>query len=91
MTDPLLAETRVLVLGASGFIGSWVCRVVARSGAILTAVARDPAALARKLRRYEATAETVGADLATPRSGAALVERFRPTCVMNLVVGSGAG
>jgi UDP-glucose 4-epimerase len=85
MTDPQIRGARILVLGATGFIGSWVCRAAARSGAVLTAVGRDRSALARMLESFQFTAETAVVDLGVPGSGAAIVEQLQPTCVLNLV------
>ena len=85
MTPPLLGGTSVLVLGASGFIGSWVCRSAANHGAIVTAAARDPAALAGRLRRMGVEAQSVGADLAEPGSAGKLLGRVLPACVLNLI------
>jgi UDP-glucose 4-epimerase len=85
VTDPWFAGADILVLGASGFIGSWVCRIAARHGATVTAAARDPDALAQRLGRFGVIARTVGSDLVVPGSGAELLERVRPAGVLNLV------
>ena len=70
----------VLVLGASGFVGRWVARELARRGARVHAQAREPARLPQPFR---AGLELVQADLAEPGSVERLVAELRPALVIN--------
>jgi len=72
------AEERVLVLGATGFVGRWVSQLLDEAGANVTRVARDPGAAA------ELAGETVLADLAVPGQATEVVGRVRPSIVFNL-------
>ena len=76
-----LSGRRVLVLGASGFIGRWVAVRAAEAGANLTLQARD----ASRLPSAVAALGTVAtADLAEPGSAAGLVAGVDPDVVFNL-------
>jgi len=70
------------VLGASGFIGSWVVRMLRDQGARLHAVVRDPARAAA-LRGTSADAVTI-ADLARPWAVTEILAEVRPSIVFNL-------
>ncbi len=76
------AGVRVLVLGASGFIGAWVVRNLARVGASPHAVVRDQSQSLR-LTELGAAAVTV-ADLATPGAIEMVVRASTPAIVFNL-------
>ncbi|HYK62410.1 MAG TPA: NAD(P)-dependent oxidoreductase [Bryobacteraceae bacterium] len=70
---------RAVVLGASGFIGSWVARKLGEAGAETHLVVRDSAGVAAALggRVFEA-------DLAQPGAPAGIFEEIRPAIVFNL-------
>ena len=76
------AGTRVLVLGASGFIGGWVVRALARLGASPLAVVRDVSHTARVTDLGAAT--VIVADLMQPDSVAAIVRDASPAITFNL-------
>ena len=75
------AGVKVLVLGASGFIGNWTLRALSAEGATTHAVIRDPAAAARCHLPFS---EVIVEDLAPPGAVAAIVKRVRPSIVFNL-------
>lgn len=83
------AGVRVLVTGASGFIGGWVWRLLAEHGAEVWAAGRDGARL-----RGSAPAGAGGgiavADLSVPGAMAELIRRLRPAVTFNLA-GYGVG
>jgi nucleoside-diphosphate-sugar epimerase len=80
----VIAGARVLVLGASGFIGRWVARRVSLEGAHATFVVRDASAASPILARWRATGETVTADLSRSREAERLVRHHAPRVVFNL-------
>jgi dTDP-glucose 4,6-dehydratase len=80
-TDSPLRARRVLVLGASGFIGRWVVRELLQRGAHVLAAVRDPARLPS---RFGAGAEILSADLGATKSGTELLKRAAPDLVVNL-------
>jgi UDP-glucose 4-epimerase len=77
VSDPLAPYrgVRVLVTGATGFIGAWTARRLAEAGADLHVAVRGPAPL-------PGTPHLV--DLADPAAGPALVRRLAPAVVFNL-------
>lgn len=75
-----LRGRRALVLGASGFLGTWVARELVRRGARVLAQVRDPARLAPDLGDLEVRV----VDLLTPGSAAGLVRETRPDVVFSL-------
>jgi nucleoside-diphosphate-sugar epimerase len=70
---------RAVVLGASGFIGSWVARKLGEAGAETHLIVRNSAGVAASLggRVFEA-------DLAQPDALAGIFEEIRPAIVFNL-------
>jgi nucleoside-diphosphate-sugar epimerase len=80
----VIAGSRVLVLGASGFIGRWVARGMTARGAQATLVVRDAAAAAPILERWGARGELVTADLSCSGEGTRLVRHLAPQIVFNL-------
>jgi len=78
------AGVRTLVLGASGFIGSWTVSALVRAGADVVAVARDAPAVHLALARRRTAAHVVVADFTTRGAVTDVVARIRPTVVFNL-------
>lgn len=79
------AGRRVLVTGATGFIGAWLVRALGDSGAQLWLHGRDSDKLAQVARRHCVSAESLVADLAVAGAGAKLVHDARPDIIFNLV------
>lgn len=71
---------RVLVLGASGFIGRWVARLLDGAGAEVFLGVRDPGAVAAA----GLVGEALVVDLAVPGRATEVVDRLRPSIVFNL-------
>ncbi|MFN0109131.1 MAG: NAD-dependent epimerase/dehydratase family protein [Blastocatellia bacterium] len=76
--------TRVLVFGASGFIGRWVSRQLCCQGAKPFLVIRNRAAAERVFADYQVTGELVEADLQRLDSVGELIGRIKPDVVFNL-------
>ncbi|HET7230256.1 MAG TPA: NAD(P)-dependent oxidoreductase [Longimicrobium sp.] len=74
------AGVRVLVTGATGFLGRWTWKLLARGGAEVFALGRSRA----RLEAVPLPGRHVVADLTRPRSLAQVVEALRPTVVINL-------
>ncbi|MEE3331885.1 MAG: NAD-dependent epimerase/dehydratase family protein [Myxococcota bacterium] len=77
-------DRRVLVLGASGFVGRWVARALAASGAQLQLVARDEVAAGAVADAYAFSGDVHVADLREPEQAARLVKKLIPDVVFNL-------
>jgi nucleoside-diphosphate-sugar epimerase len=75
---------RALVLGASGFIGRWVARLLAARGAHVFHAVRDRHAFALIFRRWDLAGDVVEADLAEPGAAAAMLRALRPSVTFNL-------
>jgi nucleoside-diphosphate-sugar epimerase len=75
---------RVLVLGASGFIGRWVARHLTSAGADLVLAVRDPAAARALAAPYRIRGEILPVDLESPGSVGSLVSATLPAIVFNL-------
>jgi nucleoside-diphosphate-sugar epimerase len=71
-----VSRTNVLVVGATGFIGGWLCRAFNAAGAQVVGVCRTPPGPASPFR-------SILADLTLPGSGAQLIERTKPDLVVN--------
>lgn len=78
-------DTRVAVLGASGFVGRWVAGALGACGAKLFLVVRDPGRAQVLFERYAIEGEAIAVDLGD-ESGKleASLERIRPAIVFNL-------
>jgi len=75
---------RVLVLGASGFIGRWVARALTSAGATLVLVDRDAKRAEAICNAYEIRGEFLAADLAAPGTMDQLLSHARPDITFNL-------
>lgn len=75
-----------IVLGASGFIGRWVARLLTEAGAQLTLLVRDPAAAEATFRRYGIVGRVVTLDLLDAEAVAEFFAAERPAVVFNLAV-----
>lgn len=75
---------RVLVLGASGFIGRWVSRTLSRAGAELSLVVRDARAARPMFDEYAVEGSVLEADLGTARDVRRVVSSVEPWVTFNL-------
>jgi len=75
---------RVLVLGASGFIGRWVTLELSRVGAELTVLVRDPADAGQVLRAMGADPAVCRGELTDHASTRRTVTQIAPAIVFNL-------
>jgi nucleoside-diphosphate-sugar epimerase len=75
---------RVLVTGATGFIGRWVARWLSEAGAELWLAVRDPGAFASLASRYAIRGRAVAADLAAAGEFARVYREVRPAVTFNL-------
>jgi nucleoside-diphosphate-sugar epimerase len=75
---------RVLVTGATGFIGRWVARLLSAAGADLFVAARDRDQMARIAAEYEITGPMLEVDLARESAVRDVLREIRPACVFNL-------
>ncbi len=85
LPPPTLLGRRVLVLGATGFIGRWVARCAARAGADCLLQARSAAALAVLREPYDLRGAERIVDLAEPGAVEELLEAEPCDLVLNLV------
>lgn len=81
---------RVLILGASGFLGRRVARLAGLHGCEVHAAVRDPDRAADLLTRVESGARVHAVDLGLERDVADLLARVRPDVVFDLA-GYGVG
>ncbi len=75
---------RVLVTGATGFIGAFVARRLASLGAEVWITGRDLDALAETCRKYKFSASLIEADLSRRGEVSRVVARVRPDIIFNL-------
>lgn len=78
------AGARVLVLGASGFIGRWVARHLTRAGAIVTAGVRRPEKFAEIARAWGIRAEAFAFDAFDDDTVSQVISIAAPDIVFNL-------
>lgn len=85
-TSPLEAyrDVPVIVFGASGFVGRWVARGLARQGADLHLPVRDAASLEPLRGPYGLSGRLWPLDLMQPGAAADLCRELRPALVFNL-------
>jgi nucleoside-diphosphate-sugar epimerase len=77
-----LAGVRVLVTGASGFLGRWVAEALLNQGAEVGLVARDPRRVPLELTAC--AARTFGADLARPGELEVVLREWQPAVLFHL-------
>ncbi len=75
---------RVLVLGASGFIGRWVARALTAAGGTLVLVDRDAKRAEAICNTYEIRGEFLAADITAPGTIEKLFRNARPDIAFNL-------
>jgi UDP-glucose 4-epimerase len=76
---------RVVVLGASGFIGQWVARKLCAAGACTYLVVRDPESAATTFAQHGVSGELLEADLSVTGVLGEVYTRIRPAITFNLV------
>ncbi len=83
--DPLrfYQDVRVLVLGASGFIGRWVARMLTACGADLWLAVRNPEASRGIFAAYGVEGRILSCDLLDRAALRAVIDRARPAVVFN--------
>ncbi|HYQ72183.1 MAG TPA: NAD-dependent epimerase/dehydratase family protein, partial [Gammaproteobacteria bacterium] len=76
---------RVVVLGASGFIGRWVARMLCRCGADISLPVRDAGTAGAIFDRYEIEGDLIETDLGCdPDALETVYRRVRPAITFNL-------
>ena len=78
-------DARVLVLGASGFIGRWVARALTGRAGHLSLVVRDRAAAESVFRQLGAVGAVIELDLLDGPATRNLIQETNPSVVFNLV------
>lgn len=81
---PGYGGTRVLVLGATGFLGRWVGRALSEADAELTLAVRSLELGRRRLKEFGVAGEVVLADFDAPDTVEQLVARAQPQITFNL-------
>jgi nucleoside-diphosphate-sugar epimerase len=76
---------RVLVTGASGFIGRWIARYLTRDGAELVLAVRDASAMRDVATRYAIRGEVRVVDFRDARAIEVLIRETRPAVTFNAV------
>ncbi len=79
------AGVRVLVTGASGFIGRWIARALTQAGADLVLAVRDAATMRLIAERYGVSGAVAVCDFRNPADIVALVRASRPLVTFNAV------
>jgi len=75
---------RVLITGASGFIGRWVARALTAARAALWLVSRNTTGLAEVCNAYDIQGHSVPADLSKPGTFLRLYREVQPDVIFNL-------
>jgi nucleoside-diphosphate-sugar epimerase len=78
------AGVKVIVLGASGFLGRWVARLLCASGAQLCLVVRDAPSAQAIFAEYAIEGEVHVQDLRDAAQLQQLYQRYRPAITFNL-------
>lgn len=81
---PAYRNARVLVLGASGFIGRWVARRLTEAGADLALVVRDRERARSVFDRWGVSGTVLEADLGRLETVRAVCREVRPSITFNL-------
>lgn len=76
---------RALVLGASGFLGRWIARVLSEEGADLHVAARDASALAAVQRAFDFSGHVHTIDVTDTDSLDRLLQAAEPAIIFNAV------
>jgi saccharopine dehydrogenase-like NADP-dependent oxidoreductase len=76
--------TQVLVLGATGCIGSWVARSLCARGSKLSLVVRDKEASERVFSFYNIRGDVFVVDVENLEAVAKLLHRIKPSITFNL-------
>ena len=87
MTAPAACSyrgVRVMVLGAGGFIGRWVARLLTAEGAELQLVGRDAHRVETVSRGWSVDGSVLTADLTSPAAVRDLIRTARPAIIFNL-------
>lgn len=79
------AGRRILILGASGFVGRWVGRTVTALDCRPVLVVRRAADAAAIFDRYDVRGDAIAADVLMPGVLSSLVSDVRPEVTLNLV------
>jgi UDP-glucose 4-epimerase len=77
-------NANVVVLGASGFIGRWVARLLCVEDANLILFVRDRVAGQKVFSQYGISGEIIEADLRDPLIVRDAIHKIRPTIIFNL-------
>ena len=77
-------QVRVVLLGATGFIGRWVARVLSAQEAELYLVVRDKASANSVFSRYEINGELIEQDLGDFPTFKTMLRDIKPTITINL-------
>ncbi len=75
---------RVLVLGASGFIGRWVAKLLTASGADLVLQVRDLETAKPTFGQWQIQGDVRAVDFMVPNSGVELLTSVKPAVLFNL-------
>lgn len=78
-------DARVLLLGASGFLGRWVARRLTEAQATLRVAVRDPGSFAPIAARWQIRADASSFDAMDTTSVERIVSQAHPDFVFNLV------
>jgi len=84
MTALTLRDRRVVVLGATGFIGRWVARSASAAGARVWLVARNAAAAEKIAADYSISGTIAEIDVTKPEDLQALMRDVQPAVTFNL-------
>jgi dTDP-glucose 4,6-dehydratase len=82
--DSYYRNVRVIVLGASGFIGRWVARSLCASGATVGLVVRDRTSAEQIFRKFGVRGDIHELDLRAPLALRTLFEDLEPAIIFNL-------
>jgi UDP-glucose 4-epimerase len=84
MIGPANYQTRIIVLGASGFIGRWVARYLSALGADLYLVVRHKPSAEKIFTRYNIRGTVIQLDLTRLDQLPGLFQKIKPSITFNL-------